>query len=145
MGKIFSLTCKNKECSYSVQLREGPGFSLFARDKDLEKSILSGEEKVTDEIKALLEKGLNVNSVTTLLCPCCKEYQICMDPYIFEPIHESPSGTIKDYKIHFIYGDPCCEKCNTKLIHILNPRSSKNKCPKCGIGEMRYSETGFYD
>ena len=145
MGLVFSLTCKNKECRYSVQLREGPGFRLFSRDKNLEKAILSGEENVSDEIKTLLEKGLKVDSVTTLLCPCCKEYQICREPYIFEPIHVSPYGTIREYKIHFIYGDPCCEKCTTKLIHILNPRSSKNKCPKCGIAEMRYSKTGCYD
>ena len=145
MGLIYSLTCKNKDCRYSVQLREGPGFTLFARDKRLQEAILSGEEIVSDEIKALLEKGLDVDSVTTLLCPCCKEYQINREPYVFEPIHVSPYGTIREYKIHFIYGDPCCEKCHTKLIYILNPRSPKNKCPKCGIGEMRYSNTGCYD
>ena len=145
MGLIYSLTCKNKDCRYSVQLSEGPGFTLFARDNRLQEAILSGEEIVSDEIKALLEKGLKVHSVTTLLCPCCKEYQIYREPYIFEPIHVSPYGTIREYKIRFIYGEPCCEKCNTKLIHILNPRSSKNKCPKCGVGEMRYSGTGCYD
>lgn len=145
MGTFYRLTCKNKDCRYSVELREGVGWTLFARDKNLQSEILNGEEDASDEIKDLLKNGYEIMSVTTFLCPVCKEYQINIDPFIFEPIHVSPYGTLREYKLHFVYGDPECEKCGTKLIHILNPRSPKNKCPKCGISEMKYGGAGYYD
>ena len=67
------------------------------------------------------------------------------DPYILGKIHVSPFGTIRKYKIHYINEPPKCEKCGTELRFILNPRSSKNRCPKCGSNNMRIGNCGFYD
>ena len=53
MGTFYRLTCKNKDCRYSVELREGVGWTLFARDKNLQSEILNGEEDASDEIKGL--------------------------------------------------------------------------------------------
>ena len=29
MGEIYNLTCRNKECRYHVEIRDGSGWSLF--------------------------------------------------------------------------------------------------------------------
>ena len=145
MGKIYNLTCRNKDCGYHIEIREGCGMKLFSYKMTLEENIKSGEEDAPKEIKELLDQGLHIEIAATFLCPLCKEYINTKEPYILEKIHVSPYGTIREYKMHYIYNEPKCDKCGTKLIHILNPRSSKNKCPKCGCGEMRYGQPGFYD
>lgn len=51
MGSIFHMTCRNKACRYSVELREGEGMRLFAWIKTLERDILSGKEAAPEEKK----------------------------------------------------------------------------------------------
>ncbi len=145
MGCIFSITCRNKACRYHAELREGPGMKLFALERNLEKDILSGKEEASDEIKALLKSGSKVRYVATYLCPTCKEWQVGHFPYILELIKVSPYGTIREYKVHYLNGKPKCKKCDAELEFILNPRSSKNRCPKCGTDNMRFSSVGYYD
>ncbi len=145
MGQSFQISCTNKSCKYSFYLREGPGFFLFAQTKKLEDSIKNGETDAPEDIKSLLQAGKKLSCVTSYLCSNCQEWQTDSSPYIFEAIHVSPYGTIREYKIHYVYGKPKCKKCGKELIHILNPKSSKNKCPKCGQENMRVSFYGFYD
>lgn len=100
MGRIYSMTCRNKSCRYHVELREGPGMILFARTKTLERNILNGDEEAPDEIKELLKTGHELECVATYLCPTCQEWQVGRFPYVFEPIIVSPYGTIREYKVH---------------------------------------------
>lgn len=145
MGRIYSMTCRNKSCRYHVELREGPGMILFARTKTLERNILNGDEEAPDEIKELLKTGHELECVATYLCPTCQEWQVGRFPYVFEPIIVSPYGTIREYKVHYLDGNPHCENCGTELEFILNPRSGKNWCPKCGTDNMKVGHFGFYD
>ena len=117
----------------------------FARKMRLMAAILSGEEHVSPEIKKLLSDGLYLFSNGTYYCNECKEWKVISEPYIFEPAHVSPHGTIRDYKLHYVYNEPVCDACRTKVKFILNPRSSKNKCPKCGMDNMRYGGEGYFD
>lgn len=57
----------------------------------------------------------------------------------------TPYGTIREYKVHYLDGNPNCEKCGTELEFILNLRSGKNRCPKCGTDNMKAGHFGFYD
>ena len=145
MGRIFRVTCRNKECRYSVELREGPGFVLFRRVKDLEQDIKCGKVEVPKTIAALLETGHEVNCVATYLCPVCREWQVGYEPYVFEIVKASPYGTIREYKVHHISGIPKCEKCGAELSFVLNPRSSKTPCPKCGTENMKIGSFWYYD
>lgn len=145
MGSIFHMTCRNKACGYSVELREGEGMRLFAWIKTLECDILSGKEAAPEEIKNLLKDGYGLECVATYLCPTCHEWQVGRFPYVLEKIRVSPYGTIREYNVHYLDGKPKCEECGTESEFILNPRSRKNKCPKCGTDNMRVSQFGFYD
>ena len=145
MGSFYHMTCRNKACRYSVELREGPGMYLFARQRAIEKEILDGKKEASDEIKNLLKSGCKLNIVANYLCPACQEWQVDNFPYILELIKVSPYGTIRDYKVHFLNGKPRCKKCGGELVFILNPRSGKNQCPKCGTDNMRFSGFGYYD
>ena len=145
MGKFYYMTCRNKECRYRVQIREGEGMIGFARIMRLKEAILSGAEHVSPEIKQLLSDSFDLSGRGTYYCNECKEWKVISKPYIFESIHVSPYGTIRDYKVHYIYDAPVCDVCGSKVEFIPNPRSSKNKCPKCGMDDMRYGAGGYYD
>lgn len=145
MGTLFTVACRNKACGWHKELREGPGMRTFADTLRLERAILNGEKDAPADIKDLLDKGFHLNSVATFLCPECKEWVTNRDPYIFEATHVSPYGTVRDYKMHYVYGPPKCNVCGAELIYIFNPRSSKNKCPKCGKDNMKARNTGYYD
>lgn len=145
MGRIYSMTCRNRACRYHVELREGPGMRLFAWIKTLQRDILSGKEEAPEEIKDLLKSGHELDCVATYLCPTCQEWQVGYFPYILERTKVSPYGTVREYRVHFLDGNPKCEKCETELEFILNPRSSKNRCPKCGEDNMMSSHFGYYD
>ena len=145
MGILYNITCRNKDCRYHFEERVGPGWTLRRWIFDLRKEIIDGEEKAPQEIVEMLKKGCKLHCVSTFLCPTCKEWQTHDDPYIFEPIVVSPYGTIREYKIHYVYGTPVCEKCGTELEYIINPRSSKCNCPKCGEDNMKVSFCGYYD
>ena len=145
MGRFYSLTCMNKDCNYHVDLREGPGMRIFVDVKSMELAIKEGKYEAPEDIKRLIDKGFQFWVVYTFMCPTCKEYQTCKEPFIFEPILVSPYGSVRDYKLHFLEDEPHCDECGSKLIFVPNPRSSKNKCPKCGIGEMEFHGWGYYD
>ena len=145
MGRFYYMTCRNKECRYRIELREGPGMFLFAREKTLEEAILNGEREAPDEFKNLLKSGHRLDIVGNYLCPRCQEWKVENYPYILELIKASPYGTIRDYKVHFLNGNPKCEKCGGELEFIIRPRSGKNRCPKCGTDNMIASRFGYYD
>ena len=145
MGLIYSVTCRNKACRYSVELRDGPGMRLFAWIKTMEGDIKNGKKEASKGIVDLLNNGHDLDCVATYSCPTCHEWQVGWFPYVLEKTHVSPYGTIREYKVHYLDGIPKCEKCSSELTFILNPRSGKNRCPKCGTDNMRVSRYGFYD
>ena len=143
MGIFYYVTCRN--CGYQKEVREGPGMIGFARIYTLEKKFKDGEIDAPDDFKRLLDLGYHLRSKATYLCPKCKKWVVKDDIYIRELLHVSPYGTIREYKMHYLNGVPKCDDCNTELIDILNPRSSKTKCPKCGCNNMKSSHTGYID
>ena len=145
MGVFFPITCRNKDCKYNTTLYFGPGMMGFVKIRRLQESIMSGETEVSDEIMDLLNNGHSISSVHPHICNTCHEY-VCVDtPFIFEVISASPYGTIREYKVHYVFDTPYCPKCNSKLEFILNPKSSKSKCPQCGSDNMKVGEIGYRD
>ncbi len=142
MGLIYHLTCK--QCRYHTEIREDPGMRLFVRTKELEDAILSGKEPASEQIRTLLENGCSVSCVHPFLCPVCKTIETREDPYIFKPVRVTPHGTVREYRVHYIYGIPKCGKCQSELQFIPNARSSKVRCPKCS-GTLHVSDIGYYD
>ena len=145
MGQFYHVTCRNKACRYRAELREGPGMLLYRQIINKEHGIRSGEENAPEVIKELLSKGHHLNGVATYLCPICHEYQVGYYLYVFESTKATPYGTIREYAVHYIDGAPHCEKCGSELVFVLNPRSSKQPCPKCGTDNMNVSAFGYYD
>ena len=145
MGCLYSIRCRNKDCRYRVIVRDKPGMMLFAKERDREEPILRGEECASEEIVRLLQQGLKLRYVATYHCPACQEWTNVESPYVLEKTHVSPYGTVREYKVHFLYGVPKCEKCGAGLIFLLNPRSSKNHCPKCGTDNMIVKLRGYCD
>ena len=145
MGVFYRVTCRNSECRYSTELREGPGMMRFRWIKEKEIAIRNGDEEASDEIKALLNSGHGLECVATYSCPTCKEWKTIIHPYVLEKIRVSPYGSVREYSIHYLDDPPKCDKCGTELEFILNPRSSKNQCPKCGCKNMKVGAIGYYD
>ena len=157
MGIFYHITCRNKECRYHAELREGNNMYQCRKAKQMTEQIRSGELKVSDKIMQLLElkvsdkimqlleAGNKIQFVANYLCPKCCEFQTRGEPYLLEELHVSPYGTIREYKLHYIYGTPVCETCGSELYHILNPRSSKVKCLKCGRDNMKVGGMGYND
>ena len=145
MGIFYHVTCRNKTCRYSAEIREGPGMLLFARLKTMETDIKSGKKDAPADIKALLAAGYELKCVATYLCPVFKEWQTQKYPYVLEKTQVSPYGTIREYKVHYLGDEPKCKTCGTNLEFILNPRSSKNCCPRCGTSDMKVGPKGYYD
>ncbi len=131
MVELVSIRCSNPDCHFGFQYKIGFGMGCpyFVR---VGWQIKDGTLKVDKEITDLIDKGYSVWGRAQYLCETCKEWQTLEDPYILEPTVVSPYGTIREYKVHYIFGNPKCEKCGKEVTFILNPRSSKNPCPKCG-------------
>ncbi len=131
MVEPVSIKCTNKECNFRFhyEIGFGMGCPWFV---NVEREIKNGTIKVDKEITDLLDKSYSLKGKAQYLCETCKEWKTLEEPYIFEPIVVSPYGTIRDYKVHYVFGEPKCEKCGNNVTFILNPRSSKNPCPKCG-------------
>lgn len=142
MGDLYSLTCKNKECRYHASLRSGVGMMGFARLKNFEKALLAGEIP-NDAARGSVEAGARIRSGANYLCPQCKEFVSDSTYYLVENLTYSPYGTAR-YDISFPFGEPCCQKCGTKLEFIKNVLSSKVKCPRCG-GELKSRVAGTFD
>ena len=132
MKSIISVRCTNKECDFIFQYTIGFGMGCHSFEKAKWQIIKDGTFKVSDEITNLLEKGYMLEARAQYLCSTCKEWQTHEEPYILEPTIVSPYGTIREYKVHYLFDYPHCTKCGNDLTFILNPRSSKNPCPKCG-------------
>lgn len=144
MGSVFKVHCTNKQCRYNVELIEGEGFYLFSKTCSLEKRIKENRN-ASEDVLRLLDAGEHLSSGTSYICPHCKEWVTNVEPFIREVLHVSPYGTIREYKMHYLFGNPKCEKCGTELIHIQNVLSGKNKCPKCGLTTMIGRKVGTYD
>ena len=144
MRWIYKIRCKNKQCGYCVELREGVGMFLFARNRNLEEQVKESRN-ASSEILRLVDSGKHIESVTSYECPTCKEWLSIDEPFVFEELHISPYGTIREYQLHYLYDKPKCKKCNSELIHIQNVLSGKNTCPKCGLKSMEGRRLGLYD
>jgi len=131
MVKNICIKCTNKECNFRFQYQEGFGMGCPSFVM-VEWKIKDGSLKVNKEIQELIEKGYSLKGNAQYVCSTCKEWQTLETPYIFEPLVISPYGTIRDYKVHYVMGNPICKKCGKELSFILNPKSSKNPCPRCG-------------
>ena len=131
MVKNVTIRCSNPECHYRFHYIIGFGMGCPSFVKT-EWKIKEGTLKVDKEITDLINKGYSVEGNAQYLCDTCKEWQTLENPYILETIAVSPYGTIREYKVHYIFGTPKCERCGNEVAFILNPRSSKNPCPKCG-------------
>ena len=144
MGDIISVTCRNKACRYHFEVREGESCAGFARVRKLEMQLKENRD-APDSILELLDKGEHIYAHASYLCPTCREWVNDTVLYILEKISVSPYGTVRDYKVHYLDTPPKCKKCKAELIFLLNPRSGKNKCPKCGMDNMRAKLIGSFD
>ncbi len=129
MGTKYSVTCKNKNCKYHVELREGPGMIGFANMMRFRDQILSGEFS-NPSVAEKLKNGARIHTRGIYLCPKCKEFKSNDTYFLLENFTESPYGTIR-YDVTFPFDKPVCDVCDSELVYIKNIRSSKVKCPKC--------------
>lgn len=145
MGGFVSVKCRNKACKYHVMLRLGVGMHGFREMRTMEQKILSGEMEASEKIKALLQSGEHLDANAVYLCPKCRELVTDTSFFIFEPIHVSPYGTVREYKLHYLDKEPVCKECGSLLDHLLSPFSSKTPCPKCGTANMISRDKGTFD
>ena len=142
MGKIYSVTCKNRNCKYHAELREGNGMFGFARMKQFENGLRSGE--ICNPIALdSLNNGGKMHGGGIYACPTCKEFKNSDTYFLVENLVYSPYGTPR-YDISFPFGEPRCKQCGDRLEFIRNILSSKVKCPRCG-GELKGRHAGFFD
>ena len=106
MGGLLSVTCRNKLCKYHVMLRLGVGFQGFRELRAMEQRILNGEVEVSDKMKSLLQSGKHLKANDVYLCPECCEWVTDNSYFVFEPIHVSPYGTVREYQLHYLNGKP---------------------------------------
>lgn len=145
MGSIYNISCRNKQCMYHIQVRMGEGFLEYAHIKDLENGI-KDESVITDsDVKRLVNAGYEVKGNATFLCNHCNKWVNLFIPHILEITNQSPLGTIREFKVHSIEDDFICPDCGNELEYILNPKSSNNKCPRCGATNMKVGESILYD
>ena len=142
MGEIYSITCKNKNCRYHAQLRKGVGMMGFARMRNFEKQIISGEVH-NPAAQASINKGAKIRTGGIYACRKCKEFKRDDTYYLIENLVYSPYGTPR-YDVTFPFGEPTCDQCGDKLEFIRNILSSKVKCPRCG-GELKSRPAGCFD
>lgn len=145
MGIIYNVSCRNKECRYCFHVREGVGMRTFVWINKLEADIKEGKQEAPGDLVDLLVSGEGLMYEATYLCTTCHEYQNGEYPHVVELKKVTPYGTIRDYKAHYLDGEPKCKTCGNMLEYVLNPRSSKHKCPKCGTDSMRVSRFGRFD
>ncbi len=144
MGGFVSVKCRNKSCKYHVMLRVGVGVQGLREAEVMEQRILNGEVEASDKIKSLLQSGEHLESNAIYLCPKCREWVTDNTYFVFEPIHVSPYGTIRKYKVHYLDKEPLCKECGSLLEYILSPFSSKTPCPKCGSDNMISRDKGSF-
>ena len=144
MGGFVSIKCRNKACKYHVMLRVGVGVQGDREIRAMEHRILEGEVEVSEKVKSLLQSGEHLEANAVYLCPKCRELVTDSSFFIFEPIHVSPYGTVRQYKLHYLDKEPACKECGSLLTHILSPFSSKTPCPKCGSDNMISRDKGTF-
>ena len=142
MGKTHRVICRNKNCQYSVKLREDDGVWGTYRMHKFEEGLLNGEIK-NELARKRIEGGAEIHVNGIYLCPACKIFLNDEVYYLKENITISPFGTVR-YDVCFPFGEPKCPACGTKgIVFIKNIRSGNVKCPKCGGDLKVYS--GFVD
>ena len=142
MGEMYSITCRNKDCRYHVHLREGVGMIWFARMKNFEQQIISGEAH-NPAAQDSIQKGAELRAGGIYVCHNCKEFKRDNTYYLIENPVYSPFGTAR-YDVVFPFGEPICDQCGDKLEYIRNILSSKVNCPRCG-GELKGKTVGCFD
>lgn len=145
MSQLYNVTCRNKECRYSFKVREGVGMRTFMWISPQEDDIKEGTREASGALADLLVSDDGLMHEATYLCPTCREYQNGRYPHVVELKKVTQFGTIRDYKVRFLDGEPKCSKCGSKLEYILNPKSGKHKCPKCGTDQMSVGSIGHFD
>lgn len=121
---IYYVTCRNKACRYSVKIYGDGDSGINKKQKKLEEEILNSKKAVSEKLRKMLQSGERIDFRTTYLCPQCHEWKVVDTFYIFEAIHVSPYGSVREYQLHYLEGEPVCKQCGGHLFHILNPRSS---------------------
>lgn len=142
MGRINSITCKNKDCKYHVELFEGTGMIGYSKMEHFRESIVSGDIPNPIVAKKIMD-GAEIRTGGIYLCPKCKEFKTHSAYFLVENLSRSPFGTLR-YDVTFPFETPVCDLCNSELIYIDNIRSSKVKCPKCG-SELHTRAAGLWD
>ena len=145
MGGYYSVTCRNKACKYYIMIRAGVGMHVFREMRTMEQKIINGEIEADEKIKSLLQSGEHFKANAVYLCPECREWKNVDSYFIFEKVHVSPYGTVREYKLHYLNKEPVCEECGSKLVFILNPRAQTVPCPKCGTANMISRDKGNFD
>ena len=130
MGSIYSVSCKDKNCGYHKELREGCGMLGFAEMMNFREALLNNESINTTACEKL-KNGAKIMTKGIYLCQKCEDFKTSNIYFLLENFTESPLGTVR-YDIAFPFGNPICDICNSELIYIKNILSSKVKCPKCG-------------
>ena len=142
MGRIISVSCRNKDCKYQSILYEGAGMIGFCKNQELRIEILDGRIK-NDEALRCLRKNGTIESRGIYLCPDCRKFIYDKIQYCMYNITISPYGT-KRYDVAFPFGKPICEVCGSDLLFIKNICSSKVKCPKCN-SDLKTRVIGYTD
>jgi|GEM_PF-3483646 len=149
MGTINSVTCCNKTCRYHAELREGSGVIVFARERRLEEKIRNGDiegvnPKAVEIIRNAPKLPFKVQTVGMYQCDECREFLNIREPYVFdyEEYKEDDSRFIVD-GVYYLFQEPACPVCASRVRMIANIRSSKVKCPKCG--DELSCVSGYYD
>ena len=139
--------CGYSESQTKVCPECGSGFirSFKAGTQQIEEEVLTEERNAPEEIVELLKSGHHLNSITSFLCPVCREFRSNSSFVIREKLLDSPNKTAGEYKIHYLDNKPKCSKCDSELIYIENPKSSETKCPKCGQPSMKIKRIGSFD
>ena len=136
MGVEYRITCRNKGCGYSQDLSDGPGMGAFRWLEEYKNKILAGEEDAPEDVRQLLEQGHHFQYIATFMCPRCRIWTNFNAPFILESVPAPDSPKIS-YRRHYVKGSPRCETCGSELIHIVDPSSPRNRCPKCGMDHMK--------
>lgn len=145
MGIVYKLTCTNEACKYCATMHEGGGMYYFDVVQKIEEEVLTEERNAPEEIVELLKSGHHLNSVTSFLCPVCREFRSNSSFVIREKLLDSLTKTAVEYKMHYLDGKPKCPKCDSELIYIENLKSPETKCPKCGHPSMQIKRIGSFD
>lgn len=139
-----TIRCRNDDCGYRSELREGPILEEYFKAADYLDAVKNGETNNNGILKCFDNNGVPFSG-GIYVCDTCQEFSRDNTIYFEENGSVSPYGT---YRCDYVFpsGLPKCEKCGSEKRFIPNIRSSKVKCPKCGADLIVKSnkKRGFY-